>query len=73
MYIVESSPQGNRRRSRYAFECGASGVLGASLVSVPSDHSLSIPVSYRSVCRECATCCGACRNFQYPWLDEYVR
>lgn len=28
--------------------------------------------TYRSVCTERASCCGACRKMQYPWLFQSV-
>ena len=72
-YIVGSLPQDSHRKSRYAFEYGASGALSATLVFMASDASHPIrirldkeSISYRNVCRECVTCCGACQNFQYP-------
>jgi hypothetical protein len=31
-----------------------------------------VGVAYRSVCTERASCCGACRKIQYPWLRAVV-
>jgi hypothetical protein len=39
---------------------------------VTSSSSVVVGVAYRSVCTERASCCGACRKIQYPWLRAVV-
>ena len=43
-------------------------ISGPEEVGRTQSWSSVVGVAYRSVCTERASCCGACRKIQYPWL-----